>query len=149
VGILLRARQHSVALSADITSFYHRIEVDKRHQSLQRFVYRKFGNNFPVLRYQFMTLVFGEIIASSTAVQTLQCAANDNVRFLHVATRLKDNFYSDNFCDSFETKEEALNFLKDVTESPASGGFNRFCFILLVSYQQHTSTSLVNTSRRY
>jgi hypothetical protein len=30
VGILLRARQHSVALSADITSFYHRIGVDKK-----------------------------------------------------------------------------------------------------------------------
>ncbi|XP_045023699.1 uncharacterized protein LOC116925000 [Daphnia magna] len=123
VGILLRARQHSVALSADITSFYHRIGVDKKHQSLKRFVFRKFGSNSPILTYQFTTLVFGEICASSAAVQTLQRAANDNVRFPHVATRLKDNFYSDNFCDSFETEQEALNFAKDVTESLASGGF--------------------------
>ncbi|XP_032785728.1 uncharacterized protein LOC116923389 [Daphnia magna] len=121
VGILLRARQHSVAFSADITSFYHRIGVDEKHQSLQRFVFRKFGSNSPILT--FTTLVFGEICASSAAVQTLQRAANDNVRFPHVATRLKDNFYSDNFCDSFETEEGTLNFAKDVTKSLASGGF--------------------------
>ena len=56
------------------------------------FVFRKFGSNSPVLTYQFTTLVFGEICASSAAVQTLQRAANDNMRFPHVATKLKDNF---------------------------------------------------------
>ncbi|XP_032785664.2 uncharacterized protein LOC116923312 [Daphnia magna] len=128
VGILLRARQFLVALTADITAFYHRVGVAEKHQSLQRFVYREFGSNAPITTYQFATLVFGAVCSSSAAIFTLQHAVNANVQFPQVADKLKDNFYSDNLSDSFETNDEAINFAKQVTQSLASAGFSLTSF---------------------
>lgn len=127
VGVL-RTRQFLVALTADITAFYHRVGVDEKHQSLQRFVYRKFGSGAPITTYQFTTLVFGAVCSSSAAIFTLQHAVNTNVQFPQVAEKLKDNFYSDNLSDSFETSDEAIKFTKMVTHSLASAGFSLTSF---------------------
>ena len=128
VGILIRARQHPVALSADITAFYHRVGVAEKHQPLQRFVYRPFGSKNPPFTCQFTTLMFGEISASSAAVLTLQHAVNQNVEFPHVAAKMKDNFYSYNLCDSFSTEDEAISFANDVRKSLELGGFSLTSF---------------------
>ena len=123
VGILLRARQFLVALTADITAFYHRIGVAEKHQSLQIFVYRKFGSSAPITTYQFTTLVFGAVCSSSAAIFTLQHAVNSDVRFSQVPDKLKDNFYFENLSDSFKTNDKAMKFAKQVTQSLGYAGF--------------------------
>lgn len=96
----------------------------EKHQSLQRFVYCKFGSNAPITTYQFTTLVFGALCSFSAELFTKQHAVNANVQFLQVADKLKDNFYSDNLSDSFETNEQAIKFAKEVTQPLASAGFS-------------------------
>ncbi|XP_032798650.2 LOW QUALITY PROTEIN: uncharacterized protein LOC116935462 [Daphnia magna] len=123
VGVLLRARQYRFALSADIEAFYHRIGVEKQDQSLQRFVFRPFGSSEPVRTFQFTTLIFGAVYSSSAAVQTLQYAAKSNNAFPQVAAKMRDNFYSDNLVDSFETENETVDFAKAVTKTLEAGGF--------------------------
>lgn len=123
VGVLLRSRECSFALSADISAFYHRINVPSKHQSLQRFVFREFGSNKPLQTYQMTTLVFGAVHASTAAIWTLQHAVSQNKNYPEVASRIKQNFYADNLSDSFDTEMEAIKFAKDVTESLAIGGF--------------------------
>jgi hypothetical protein len=90
VGVLLRARQFLVALTADITAFYHRVGFTEKHQSLQRFVYRKFCSNAPITTYQFATLEFGAFSYSSATIFTSQHAVNANVQFSQV-TALKNS----------------------------------------------------------
>ena len=107
-GVLLRARRFPIALAADVTAFYHRIGVTDKHQPFQRFVYQKFGSNEPIKTYQFTTLVFGAVCFSSAAVLTLKHAANQYAKYPQVAAKMKDNFYSENMIDSFETEEEAI-----------------------------------------
>ncbi|XP_045023712.1 uncharacterized protein LOC123468115 [Daphnia magna] len=128
VGVLLRARQFRVALSADITAFYHRIGVASQHQPLQRFVYRRFGSKEPILTYQFTTLIFGAVFSSSAAVYTLQHAASECAAFPQVAAKMPDNFYSDNLIDSFETEDEAIKFSMAVRQSLEAGGFSLTAF---------------------
>jgi hypothetical protein len=115
-------------LSADITAFYHRVGVAKQHQSLQRFVYKKFGSETQIKTYQFTTLIFGAICSSSAAVFALQHAASKCAKFPMFAERMKDNFYSDNMLDSFETEEEAMDFARQVTASLEAGGFTLTAF---------------------
>jgi hypothetical protein len=67
-----------LAVSADIEAFYHRIGVSEQHQSLQRFVFREFGTQNPLLTYQFTTLVFGAAYASTAAIWTLRHAVKQN-----------------------------------------------------------------------
>ena len=40
-----------------------------------------------------------------------------------VVARFKENFCADNMCNSFETGGQAIKFLRQVTDSLASGGF--------------------------
>jgi hypothetical protein len=129
VGVLLRSRECLFALSADISAFYHRINVPSKHQSLQRFVFREFGSNKPLQTYQMTTLVFGAVHASTAAIWTLQHAVSKNKNYPEVASRKKQqNFYADNLSDSFDTEMEAIKFAKDVTESLAIGGFKLTSF---------------------
>ncbi|XP_032799385.2 uncharacterized protein LOC116936346 [Daphnia magna] len=150
VGVLLRSRQFRVALFADITAFYHRVGVAKHHQSLQRFVYRKFGSDAQINTYQFTTLIFGAICSSSAAVFVLQHAANKCFEFPIVAEKMKDNFYSDNMIDSFETEEEAMDFARQVTKSLEAGGFTLTAFasssakVLKSIPMQHRSHQIID-----
>ena len=123
VSILQRSRKFRVVFSADMNAFYHRVDVTKHHQSLQRFVYRKFGSETQDKTFQFTTLIFGAICSSSAAVFPLQHAANKCANFPIVAEKMKDNFYSDNMIDFFEIEEEAMDFARQVTASLEAGGF--------------------------
>jgi len=61
-------------------------------------------------------------------VFVLQHAADKCVEFSTVAEKMKDNFYSDNMIDSFETEEEAMDFARQVTKSLEAGGFTLTAF---------------------
>lgn len=69
------------------------------------------------------TLVFGAVHASTAAIWVLQHAVSQNKNYPEVASRIKNNFYADNLCDSFDTEAETIKFARDVRESLAIGGF--------------------------
>ena len=123
-GVLLRTRQHPVAVSADIEAFYHRVGVPKEHRPLSRFVYRKFGSNEAVRTGQFTTLCFGGKHASTSAIWALRFAVAQNTEYPDVAASIDDDYYADNFSKSFETEEEAIRFSHNSIASLAKGGFN-------------------------
>ena len=124
IGVILRTRQFRVAVSADIEAFYHRIGVTEQHQqSVQRFVFREFGTQSPLLTYQLTTLVFGAINASTAAIWVLRHAVRQNKEYANVAATVEDDYYSDNMSKSFESDEEAIQFSKDSMASLAAGGF--------------------------
>jgi hypothetical protein len=130
-GVLLRARQYRFAVSADIEAFYHRIGVEKQDLSLQRFVFRPFGSSEPVRTFQFTTLIFGALCSSSAVVQTIHNAAKNNNAFPQVDAKIRDNFYSDNLVNSFETESETVDFAKAVTKTLEAGGFRLTAFASL------------------
>ena len=123
-GVLLRTRQHPVAVSADIEAFYHRVGVPKEHRPLSRFVYRKFGSNEAVRTGQFTTLCFGGKHASTSAIWALRFAVAQNTEYPDVAASIEDDYYADNLSKSFETEEEAIRFSHNSIASLAKGGFN-------------------------
>ncbi|KAI9550515.1 hypothetical protein GHT06_005391 [Daphnia sinensis] len=134
----------------DIEAFYHRIGVEKQDQSLQRFVFRPFGSSEPVQTFQFTTLILGAVCSSSAAVQTLQYAAKSNNAFPQVGAKMRDNFYSDNLVDSFETENETVDFAKAVTKTLEAGGFRLTAFassshkVLETIPQQDRSSQVLN-----
>jgi hypothetical protein len=78
----LRSRECYFSLFADISAFYHRINVLSKHQSLhQRFIFREFGSNKSLQTYKMTTLVFGAVHASKAAIWTLQHAVKGPIWF--------------------------------------------------------------------
>ena len=58
LGILLRFRDHPVAIFADIENMFMQIAVKQEDQSAIRFLWSE--NNF-IMQYQFTLLIFGDI----------------------------------------------------------------------------------------
>lgn len=74
------------------------------------------------------TQVFEANFSPTSAFWVLQHAVHENKQFPIVAAILRDNFYADNLCDSFESEEEAIKFSKDAIESLALGEFRHTAF---------------------
>lgn len=53
--------------------------------------------------------IFGTISSPSICNLVMRRTAKDNAdQFAHIADKLTDNFYADNFLDSFDETEEAV-----------------------------------------
>ena len=58
-GVMLRYREHPVALGADIEKMYHQVRVREEDKQAYRFVYRAPGNNQAPRTYEMQVHVFG------------------------------------------------------------------------------------------
>ena len=123
VGVLLRSREFTVAITGDIEAFYHRISVTPEQRSLLRFLWRVPGSNGPLITHEMTSHVFGARDSATIASWVLELVATLCTQYPEVAARIKHNFYADNMCDSFETEAQAIEFIRQVTHSLASGGF--------------------------
>lgn len=97
--ILLKYRQHRVALVADIAKMYRMIWVNKKHQDLQRILWR-FSSEDPVEEYTLLKLTYGTAPASFLAVRCLnELSYKRRITLL----KLQEDFYMDDFQTGAET----------------------------------------------
>ena len=75
LGVLLRFREHPVAILADIESGFIQIAVKQEDQSALRFLWSK--NNF-IMQYQFTRLIFGAACSPPMTIFVLNQCATDN-----------------------------------------------------------------------
>ncbi len=127
VGVLIRFRENSVALMADIESMFHQVHVASSDYDALRFLWWP-ENDLGAEPQEFQMLVhlFGATSSPSCANFALQRTADDNSKDfdIKISEIVKRNFYVDDCLKSVSDDEEGVSVANDLTALLARGGFH-------------------------
>ena len=127
VGVLLRFRQESVALMADVESMFHQVRVHPKDVDALRFLWFPHGDlSKDPEEYQMLVHLFGGVWSPCCANHALRKTAVDNAdRYgLEVTETVRKNFYVDDLLKSMKDAQSAIKMYKEVTELLSHGGFH-------------------------
>ncbi|KAG1926140.1 guanine nucleotide-binding protein G(I)/G(S)/G(O) subunit gamma-2 [Pimephales promelas] len=125
LGVLLRFREHCVAISGDIRGMFHQVLLLPEDKPLLRFLWRGMRRDDSPDIYEWQVLPFGTTCSPCCASFALQrhvsshSTADEDVR--HSVERC---FYVDNCLQSFPSAQEARQLLDKLRKLLASGGFD-------------------------
>lgn len=122
VGVLIRFRTSLIGVSGDIEKMFMQVAVRQQDQSMLRYVWREPGSNMPPSTYQMQVHVFGATSSPCCCAWALKSAAMDQPEYDLVET-INENFYVDNYLDSFDSENEAIDKTKALIEMLARRGF--------------------------
>ena len=123
VGILVRFREGSVAISADIEGMFLQVGVPSADQPCLRFLWAEESTS-PVETFQYTRHVFGAKDSPACANHALQQTALDSKSAFPAAcaVALRD-FYMDDLLHAAKSKTDALSLGQDLIKMCAKGGF--------------------------
>ena len=117
IDVLFLFRLRQVAVSGDITAFFHKVKVPVEDQPALRYFHRQPGSKVPPDVYQFTSHPFGLISSMFIATFALRKVAEERKEeFVDAAVRVDKNFYVDNYLDSFDTEEEAHQLVTSLVQ---------------------------------
>ncbi|XP_011858761.1 PREDICTED: uncharacterized protein LOC105556289 [Vollenhovia emeryi] len=94
-SIILRFRQHTYAVSADISKMYRQIRVRENQCKLQRILWR-FNQEEKIKTYELQTVTYGEACSAFLVIRALHQAARDlQHRFPKASEIIIHDFYVD------------------------------------------------------
>ena len=129
IHVLLRLRQHQFALSADIEGMFLQVGVPDCDQISLCFLWREDPTKNFVL-YQYTRHILGVKDTSTCANYALQRTDRDNLSQYPEATKaVLETFYMDDYLDSVESPERALNRSKKMVHLLHLGGFKLTKFV--------------------
>ena len=129
IYVLLRFRQHPYAVSADIEGIFLQVGVLPSDQPSLRFLWRE-DPTTKVVVYQYTRHIFGAKDSPTCANYALQRTARDNAKFYPKAVKtVHENFYMDDYLDSVESPEIAINRSKELVHLLHLGGFKLTKFV--------------------
>lgn len=121
--ILVRFRQHRIALTADIAKMYRQVWVRENQRDLQRILWRSKADD-PIATYRLNTVTYGTAPASFLAVRCLQQLALENRQNYPEASRvILQDFYMDDLLSGMDSLEDARELKGQVSHILCSGGF--------------------------
>ncbi len=124
LAVLLRFREHSVAVSSDIKGMFHQVRLLPEDKSLLRFLWRDLNVQDLPSVYEWQVLPFGTICSPCCAVFALQKHVLDHSQpGDDVRNSVLKSFYVDNCLQSFTSVEEAKCFVDRIRNLLADGGF--------------------------
>ncbi|XP_052415143.1 uncharacterized protein LOC127959801 [Carassius gibelio] len=124
LGVLLRFRQQAVAVSGDIRSMFHQVQLLPEDRPLLRFVWRDMKREVPPDTFEWQVLPFGTTCSPCCATFALQRHARDHsVPGDGVRNSVERCFYVDNCLQSVATAAEARGLVDKLRETLSSGGF--------------------------
>jgi len=124
VGVLLRFREYAVAVSGDIEKMFYQVKVRSEDRPALRFVWRNPASSSPPEEFEMTVQVFGAVSSPTTCTFALRQTVKDNeVGHQDIAAKVIENFYVDNYLDSFRPVEEAVKTSEKMIRLLAKGGF--------------------------
>ncbi|KAI3375531.1 hypothetical protein L3Q82_003855 [Scortum barcoo] len=124
LGVLLRFREHAVAISGDIKGMFHQVRLLPEDRALLRFVWRDGSQGGPQTVYEWQVLPFGTTCSPCCATFALQRHVNDNSQpDEDVRLSVEKCFYVDNCLQSIPTTAEARHLVDKLRALLASAGF--------------------------
>nr|XP_054761134.1 uncharacterized protein LOC129267449 [Lytechinus pictus] len=123
-GVLLRFRQHEVALCADISKMYHRVMIPEEDQQVHRFLWRNLDQDRKPDVYVMKVVTFGDKPSPAMAQMALRKTAEEGAdKYPEAASAIKKDTYMDDICVSVPTVAEAEKLSSDIDKVLADGGF--------------------------
>ena len=126
VGVLLRFREHPVALMADIEAMFHQVRVPPRQRDALRFLWWKDGDlSAQPSVYRMCVHLFGGTWSPSACSYALRQTARqiqDDSQD-EAAKAILHNFYVDDCLVSVESEESAKKLASDLMALLKDGGF--------------------------
>lgn len=125
LGVLLRFRQHQVAVSGDISAMFHQVRLLPEDRPLLRFIWRDLRCEDPPDVYEWQVLPFGTTCSPCCAIFALQQhARNHQESYPDVLQSVLQGFYVDNCLESFPTIHAAKQRVNQLRTLLADGGFD-------------------------
>ena len=124
---------------ASIEKMFHQVIVDFIDRDALRFIWRSnTGENFQDI--QMNIHLFWKVDSPSCCIWTLNKPASDSILkiFSRAEEAVEDNFYTDDYLDSFHTVQEAIKVSSDVTNAQSK---RVFCLTKWISNDQQTLPS--------
>lgn len=125
LGVLLRFREHCVAISGDIRGMFHQVLLLPEDRPLLRFLWRDLRREEPPDTYEWQVLPFGTTCSPCCATFALQqhvalhSTPDEDVRF-----SVNKCFYVDNCLQSLPSAQEARQLVDKLRALLSSGGFD-------------------------
>ncbi len=126
VGVLMRFRQETVAVMADVEGMFHQVRVSDEDTDLLRFLWWPDGNyEQELVEYKMLVHIFGATSSPSVATFALQKCATDFVEEFgeEAANTVKKNFYVDDCLKSTSDEDTATTLCANLRSMLAKGGF--------------------------
>lgn len=115
-SIVLRFRQHTYVITADIEKMYRQIFVHQDQRDLQRIVWRRSPEE-PLRIYQLNTVTYGLASSPFLAIRCLHQLARENRnRFPDASRIIEEDFYMDDLLTGADTLEEVRRIRTEVTK---------------------------------
>ena len=101
--ILVQFRQGKYAVTADISSAFHRIIVDEEHRKFLKFLWINLESQ-ELLTFQFKVVLFGATCSPYLLQETLQTHLSQNAE----GNSFLDKFYVDNYMNTYDNQAELV-----------------------------------------
>ena len=126
VRLLLRFRENSIAITADIEAMFMQVGIIETFQPSMRFLW---PTERSIKQFQYTRLIFGARCSPTTAIYVLQKTASVFSPNRAVKDLVYNSFYMDDFVHSFETIQKAKENAVLLKKTPSKGGFNLTKFV--------------------
>ncbi|XP_055711552.1 uncharacterized protein LOC129806804 [Phlebotomus papatasi] len=121
--ILLRFRQHTVAVKADIRKMFRQVRVHEDDQNMQRILWRESPDK-PIISYLLQTVTYGTASASYLSTRCMQqLIQEDGDDFPLAKEAAARDFYVDDFMSGQDSVENAMELCAQVHSLMKQGGF--------------------------
>lgn len=115
LGVLLRFREHAVAVCGDIKSMFHQVRLLPEDRPLLRFVWRDLHKDEPVSVFEGQVLPFGMMCSPCCATYALQRHTRDYTQAEEqLGQSVEKCFYVDNVLQSLWNPEEAWELVDNL-----------------------------------
>lgn len=142
-GVLLRFREHQIAISGDIKEMFHQVLVKESDRKYQRFLWRS-SLDGELEVYEMCVMTFGACCSPSCAqfVKNLN-AERFRDKFPDAVEAIHSNHYVDDWLQSVDSPHQAVTLAQQVKTIHLEGGFEIHKWI---SNNSKVTQSLNNTS---
>lgn len=124
LGVLLRFREHPVAISSDVKGMFHQVRLLDEDKPFLRFLWRHGRTSEPAVVYQWQVLPFGTACSPCCATYALQAHAKVDLEATdEVRQTVERNFYVDNCLKSVPTEAQAVQLVNRLQCHLKEGGF--------------------------
>nr|XP_055025291.1 uncharacterized protein LOC129415362 [Misgurnus anguillicaudatus] len=124
LGVLLRFREHPVAICSDIRGMFHQVRLLDEDKPYLRFLWRNEKTMEPATVYQWEVLPFGTTCSPCCATFALQSHVKNYLEPTdEVRKTVERGFYVDNCLQSVPTEEQAEKLVHRLQDHLSKGGF--------------------------
>ncbi|XP_067274307.1 uncharacterized protein [Pseudorasbora parva] len=124
LAVLLRFREHAIAISSDIRGMFHQVRLLPKDKPLLRYVWRDMQRDRLPDVYEWQVLPFGTTCSPCCASFALQKHVLDHSQpGEDTRVSVEKSFYVDNCLQSFDSPKTAKNLVDKLYSLLASGGF--------------------------